>query len=138
MKTILLSLISFSAGVTIGNAFSAFISLLNFIPRLVQITNTKKHICLYQNCTALGASISSLLYFFNISLKLNKIISLIISLAMGTFVGLFSSALAEILNVIPVLSRKLKIKHNLKYIITSLLFGKTFGSLWYWLVFLKR
>jgi len=138
MKTILFGLINFSAGITIGSAFSAFISLLNFIPRMIQITNTKKHIVLYQNCIALGATISSLLYFFNIIIKLNKIISAIISLAMGIFVGLFSSALAEVLNVIPVLSKKLKTKHKLKYITTSLLFGKTFGSLWYWLVLLRR
>ena len=57
---------------------------------------------------------------------------------MGTFLGLFSSALAEVLNVIPVFSKKFKMKHQLKFIIVALMFGKVAGSLLYWLVFIKR
>mgnify|MGYP000980189750 FL=1 len=56
---------------------------------------------------------------------------------MGTFVGLFASALAEVLNVVPVFAKKFKVKHELKFIIGALIFGKVVGSLFYWLVFIK-
>ena len=138
MKSILFASIGLSAGLTIGGALAAFVSLLDFIPRLIQLTNTRKYVGLYQNCFCLGGLLFSLLYFFNYVFKLNRIISIIVSFIMGIFIGLFSSALAEVLNVIPVLTKKFKLKHKLKYIIAALLFGKTSGALWYWLVLSKR
>lgn len=137
MRLLLSSLIGLSTGITIGSAAAAFFTLLNFISRMIQVMNAKKRINLYQNSVVLGATICSLMYFFHMSLKLYKIFSSLISLVMGIFVGMFSSALAEVLNVMPVLSKKLKVKHKLKYIKISLLFGKVLGALWYWLVFIK-
>ncbi|HHV45440.1 MAG TPA: stage V sporulation protein AC [Tissierellia bacterium] len=138
MKSILLAFIGLSAGLTIGGALAAFVTLLDFIPRLIQLTNTRKYIVLYQNCFSLGGLLFSFLHFFDYTIRINKIISMMISFIMGIFTGLFSSALAEVLNVLPVLSKKFKLKHKLKYIIAALLLGKTSGALWYWLVFAKR
>ncbi|NLX61595.1 MAG: stage V sporulation protein AC [Tissierellia bacterium] len=138
MKYILLPFMGISAGLTVGGALAAFVTLLDFIPRLIQLTNTRKYIKLYQNLYALGGLLISLLYFFNYGLKLSRIISMLVSFIMGVFTGLFSSALAEVLNVIPVLSKKFKLKHNLKYIVFAMLLGKVSGSLWYWLVLNKR
>ncbi len=138
MRLLLSGFVGLSSGMTIGSAAAAFFTLLNFIARMIQIVNAKKIARLYHWTIALGSTISSLIYFFNITLKLYKIFSVFISLIMGIFVGMFSSALAEVLNVMPVLSKKFKAKHHLKFITTSFLLGKTIGSLWYWLVYLKR
>lgn len=138
MKSVLLVSIGLSAGLTIGGALAAFVALLDFIPRLIQLTNTRKYIGLYQNCFSLGGLIFSFLYFFNYGGRLNRIFSVIVSFIMGIFTGLFSSALAEVLNVIPVLSKKFKLKHKLKYIVAALILGKTSGALWYWLVLTRR
>lgn len=135
MKSILSGFIAASAGLTIGGALAAFVTLLDFIPRLIQLTNTRKYTRLYQNIFTLGGLSFSFLYCMNYGLKLGRIISMIASLIMGIFTGLFSSALAEVLNVIPVLSKKFKLKHRLKYIVFAMLLGKTSGALWYWLVF---
>lgn len=138
MKSILLVLTGLSSGLIIGSATAAFITILDLIPRLVQITGTKKYAVIFQDSFALGATICSLLYFLNFSLKLNKLFSVIISFIMGIFTGMLSSGLTEVINVIPVFSKKFKMKHKLKYIVAALLIGKTSGSLWYWLRFLKR
>lgn len=138
MKSILLSFIGISAGLTIGGALAAFVTLLDFIPRLVQITNTRRYIGLYQYCIVIGGTMFSFFYFLNSAIKISRIISGFVSLFMGIFIGLFSSALAEVLNVIPVLSKKFKLKHKLKYIVAALLLGKTSGALWFWLVLTKQ
>lgn len=138
MKSILLAFVGISAGLTIGGALAAFVTLLDFIPRLIQLSNTRKYIGLYQSAFTLGGLLFSFLYFFNYGFKLNRIISMIASIIMGVFTGLFSSALAEVLNVIPVLSKKFKLKHKLKYIVSAMLLGKTSGALWYWLVLSRR
>lgn len=136
-QDILMVLIGLSGGITVGSAAAAFITLLEFIPRLTQITETKEYIRLYQYVFTFSATLFSFIYFSKFSLGLNQYVSIPIGLFMGMFVGLFSSALAEVLNVIPVFSKKLKMQGQLKFVIFALMAGKVFGSIWYWLVFIK-
>lgn len=131
-------LIGFSAGITVGSAAAAFITLLQFVPRLTQVTETDDYIKLYEYVLIFGGIIFSLIYFSNFSFSLHRISVVFVGLTMGTFLGLFASALAEVLNVIPVFVKKFKIKHELKYIIGALIFGKVIGSMWYWLSFIKH
>jgi stage V sporulation protein AB len=134
VTNLIVGLVSASSGIVIGNAFAAFITLLGIVPRLIQRSRTKEMITLYQVSLSLGMPVFSLLYFFNVTLKLNKYFSIIFGLIFGTFLGLFTSALAETLNVIPVLSGKLDLGDYLLYIVISIALGKVFGSLAFWLV----
>lgn len=127
--------ISFSGGIAIGGAFAAFYALLQIIPRLIQITETHKFIKLYQNVFVLSAFIFIMVYFYDFHIGLGKISALIIALLMGTFTGIFSSALAEVLNVLPVLGKKMKFKNSLIYVIYSMMFGKVLGALYYWITY---
>ena len=130
----MVGLVSALTGIVIGNAFAAFITLLGIVPRLIQRSRTKEMITLYQISLSLGMPVFSLLYFFDVTLKLNKYFSIILGLIFGTFLGLFTSALAETLNVIPVLSGKFDLGDYLLYIVISIALGKVFGSLAFWLV----
>jgi stage V sporulation protein AB len=81
------------------------------------------------------------MYFLEIDFKLHKysivffsaVFGIIFGIVLGIFVGALASALAETLNVIPVATRKLRVKNYMFYIITSMVLGKIFGSLIYWL-----
>lgn len=138
IKEILLVLIGISTGITIGSAAAAFLTLLRLVPRMAQITESNRHIKLFQHSITIGAIIFSFIHFLDFSLKLNKYFAIPVGLIMGTFLGLFSSALAEVLNVIPVFAKKFKLKHELKFVIGALIFGKLAGSLFYWLSFIKN
>lgn len=135
MDKLLVVIIALGGGAVTGGAISAFYSLLQIIPRLVQITETDRFIKLYQNIFVLSSFLFSIVYFNDFHINLNKIMVLIIALFMGTFIGIFASALAEVLNVLPVLSKKLKFKDSLRYIIYSLMCGKLLGSLYYWITY---
>lgn len=132
---LLLIVIAFGGGLTVGSAAAAFITILQIVPRLVQITNTKKQIKIYQLNIAISFVLFVVIYFSNFHMNLPKIIVILIGLLSGTFIGLLSSALAEVLNVIPVMSKKLKIKDNLRYVIWALMGGKVSGSLYFWLFY---
>ena len=132
---LLIIFIGLSSGLVVGGAYAAFITMLEIIPRLVQISRTKKFKILYQYAYILGVSTFTIFYFSDISFKLNNALVVFIGLMIGTFMGIFSSALAEVLNVIPVLSKKLKLKDEAKYIVYAILFGKVAGSLYFWLIF---
>ncbi len=130
---LLLIIIAFGGGLTVGSAAAAFITILQIVPRLVQITKTSKQVKVYQFTITLSFVLFVIIYFSNFHMSLYKIIVILISLLYGIFIGLLSSALAEVLNVIPVLSKKLKIKDNLRYVIWALMGGKVTGSLYFWL-----
>lgn len=133
IKYLILILISFGGGITVGTATAAFISILQIVPRLIQISNTRDRVNLYQSIIIISFILSIIIYFNDFSLGLPRVVAVPIGFAYGIFTGLLSSALAEVLNVIPILSKKLKVKDSLRYIIWALMSGKVVGSLIYWL-----
>lgn len=135
MINLLLGLIGLSGGLVVGGAFAAFVAMLEIIPRLVHISKTSSYIKSYQNAYILGVISFTISYFFDFNFELNNLFIGIIGLIMGMFTGIFSSALAEVLNVVPVMSKKLRLKNDSKIIIYALLFGKVAGSLYFWLIF---
>lgn len=133
MKSILLALIAFGGGVTVGSAAAAFLALLEVIPRLMQISDTRNHIKTYQYTLTFGFVLFTILDLSSLHLNLNKYIAIPTGFLYGTFIGILSSALAEVLNVIPVLAKKLKLRDHLTYIIYTLMAGKVLGSIFYWI-----
>ena len=129
---ILLILIAFGGGLTAGSAAAAFLALLEVIPRLIQISDTRDYIKIYQGVLTSGFVLFTLIYFSEFHLRLSKYVAIPAGFLHGMFIGLFSSALAEVLNVIPVLAKKLKLRDRLIYVIYTLMAGKVIGSLFYW------
>lgn len=134
MKQILLILIGISTGLVVGGALAAFIAILNLIERFVQLSKSQKYIKLYEWVFSIGAIVFIYIYFSNTSVRFPSILVSATGLIIGIFIGFFSSALAEVLNVIPLISKKLKIKNELKYVIYSLMLGKVAGSLYFWTI----
>lgn len=126
---------SFSGGVLVGGAYAAFITLVKVFPRLLQFTATKKYYKGYEYIFIISTLIFTVAYFSDLYLKLRSIMIIIIGLFFGIFLGVFSSALAETLNVLPAISKKFKIKKQMKVIFYALTLGKVFGALYYFIIF---
>jgi stage V sporulation protein AB len=133
MKFILLIISSFSGGVVVGGAYAAFITLLEIFPRLLQVSNTKKYYLAYEYIFMLGTFLYTIVYFFDLKIKLGAIGAAICGLSSGIFLGTLSSALAETLNVLPVIAKKFKIKKHMKIAFIAMLLGKVFGALYYFI-----
>lgn len=134
LREFFLLLSGFSGGVLVGSAFAAFITLLDIIPRLAQISKTQKHIIIYQSSLIFAVVLATMLDLFEYSLNLNKFILIPFGFIMGGFVGLLASALAEVLNVMPILARRLKLRNYIMIVLISVAMGKVIGSLFHWLV----
>lgn len=132
VKNIFIGTIAFGGGLTAGSAAAAFLALLEVIPRLMQISDTRDYIKLYQGVLTFGFVLFTLIYFSEFHLNLSKYVAIPAGFLYGMFIGVFSSALAEILNVIPVLVKKLKLRDHLIYVIYTIMAGKVIGSLFYW------
>lgn len=134
VTTVLLALIGLAEGVVVGAAVVAFLTVLGIIPRLAHLTGSTASIRLYESTVIIGTMTASFAGFFDVNLRLPAWAAAVVGGAMGIFVGMISSALAEVLNVIPAFARHLSIQAAVRLLITALLLGKVVGALIYWLV----
>jgi len=133
MGKFLIVITSLSGGLVVGVAFVAFLYILGIIPRLIQITDTHNFMKLYEDIYIIGAILFTILYFSELSMRLNKLIIAIAGLLFGIFIGMVSSAITEVFAVVPILIKKLKLKKKLKYLIIAISLGKICGSLYYFI-----
>ncbi len=133
-EILLIILFGVSGGALVGTSGAAFITLLDIIPRLAQLTNSSRLIRFYQGILITSTVLITLLYFLGMSISIFKIMLIPFGFTLGVFVGLLASALAEVINVIPVLVRRLKIRKHVFIALFALSLGKVIGSLVYWLI----
>jgi len=112
----------------------AFITIVGIVPRLAQKTHTPRKVRLYEMALALGGIFGTLAGFFRLHLPIGSIGAVIVSVACGIFIGCLAMSLAEVLNVIPILSRRIRVKRGLFFIVMAIALGKLTGALLYFLV----
>lgn len=122
-----------SSGIMVGSGVISLLILVGIVPRMSQISNTRAFVNFYEKILVIGSLIGALISIQNIHISIGKIGVLVFGFAYGIFIGFLSSGLTEILDYIPMVSRRLKIPTiYLKYIIISLLIGKVVGSFVGW------
>ena len=65
----------------------------------------------------------------------HKLLLIPIGLADGIFNGMLAAALTEVLNVFPILSKRIGIQEKIIYLLMALVLGKIAGSLFQWIYF---
>lgn len=137
-KNIILIIIGLSGGLAVGSGFVAFLTVLGVIPRLTQLTKTKNYMRHYEWGVILGAITGS---WFSLSVPifhLPSFLLLIIGLFSGVFIGLLAAALTEVLNVFPILAKRVGVSEKITYLLMAIVLGKIFGSLFHWIYFVDR
>ncbi|WP_041607634.1 stage V sporulation protein AB [Halobacteroides halobius] len=139
MKGLLLILIGLGEGIVVGTALIAFLLVLDVIPRVIRFSDgCREQIIIYQWLIILGVFIAINLQLYDVRLPqfyfLNYILVIVCGLVFGIFIGLLAGALTEVLKVLPVLSRRLKMEEEMKILLVIIILGKTIGSLIYWLL----
>ena len=129
MRTAAVCLIGFMSGVVISGGVFAFLVIIGIVPRMLQKTKTAAHILLYETVMSLGGVGGALALLAKGSLHLNSLWTMVPGLCYGIFVGCLAISTAEILNVIPILGRRLKITRALTWVMTVLACGKAIGTL---------
>lgn len=130
----ILIVISLSGGIAVGTSITSFLVALDIIPRLMQLTKTSDYSLLYEIIVILGMVTFTLTYLLSLSIPGKNITASIFGIFMGFYIGLFAAALAEVLNVIPIMTKRMNMKENVIYIIIALSLGKVVGSLIYWII----
>lgn len=133
-RLIAAGVVGLAGGVAVGNAVVAFLTVLDIVPRLAQLTRTPGYVWLYELALVAGATSISFFQVFGVTFRLPPWVAAPVGLIVGIFVGMLAAALAEVLNVIPVVARRFRMASIIALILWCLVLGKITGSLVYWLV----
>ena len=126
-----LSVIGFCTGAVVAAALFAFVVTIGLVVRIIGKCHLSGRSRLFEDCIAIGATLGNLYYFYEWSLPGGNWFLAIFGVFSGMYVGSLVMALAETVNAIPVMSRRLKLTVGLQYLILGVAIGKAVGALIY-------
>lgn len=138
IKYFLTGIIGLGGGLAVGSGLVAFLTVLGIVPRLTQLTKTKNYIRLYEWGVVIGAITGSWLSLNDPLFHLPSFVLIIIGLFSGIFIGLLAAALTEVLNVFPIIAKRIGVVEKITYLIMAIVLGKICGSLFHWIYFVDR
>ena len=128
----LLGAVGFMSGLAVAGGTFALIVAISVVPRIIGMSHTAKQLFRYENMIILGGIAGNLITVFPaIRIPLGSPMLILFGLGSGIQVGCLVMALAEIMNVFPIIFRRVKLKVGMQWVITSLAVGKVLGGLLY-------
>jgi len=128
--------LALSGGIVVGTSFVALLVIFDLIPRLAQLSNAYHLSYWFETALICGALYFTVADFFDVTIKLpNELTSIISGLLNGMFVGMLAAALTEVMNVLPILAKRLKLSQAMVALMMAMVLGKITGSLIDWLLF---
>ncbi|MFC6332335.1 stage V sporulation protein AB [Paenibacillus septentrionalis] len=128
--------LALAGGIVVGTSFVALLVIFDLIPRLAQLSNAYHLSHWFEAALISGALYFTVADMFDITIKLPFVASNIISgLFNGMFVGMLAAALTEVMNVLPILAKRLKLSQAMVALMMAMVLGKVTGALIDWLIF---
>jgi len=132
---VLLAFIGLAGGLAVGSGMVAFLVVLDVIPRLAQITRSYSKIHWYEGAVVSGSLFWTFADFLNWTGTASPPAIAIIGLLAGVFVGMLAAALTEVINVLPILAKRMGLARYIVWLLMAMVFGKVFGSLFEFLLY---
>jgi stage V sporulation protein AB len=127
-----------ASGLAVGSGFVAFLTVLGIIPRLTQLSKTMKMIHHYEWAVVLGALTGVGASLRDPILNLPSFLLIFLGINGGIFYGMLAAALTEVLNVLPILAKRIRLDGEIVILIMAIVLGKIFGSIFQWVYFVHH
>ncbi len=137
ISILLVMLIGLGGGLAVGSGFVAFITVFGILPRLAQLTKTHAFILVYEWAIVAGALAGAWFSLDDIFFTFSEYVLIPLGFAAGMFIGMIAAALTEVLNVLPILAKRIGVGEEILRILTAIVLGKIFGSLFHWIFFIN-
>ena len=134
MTELFLILFSLASGLMVSAGIFAFIGAIGIIPRMAWRTGTREYIRFYEDAIVLGGLWGTTAMFVEYRLPSWEWLIIAVFFLEGMFVGILAMALTEVLNVMPILMRRIRLTDGLQWLVLSFALGKVIGSLFYYLI----
>lgn len=119
------------SGALVAAGMFAFVTMIGVVSRMAARTKSVRMVPLYEDLVVLGAAIGNVLFLYEPNLQmpaLGATLQLVFGFFAGIYVGCLSIALAELLNVVPIFSRRIKLNRGLTAFVLTFAFGKLLGA----------
>lgn len=133
IRELLLAVVGLSSGLMVSAGVFALIATAKILPCLAEKTHTAQYSMLYESCVVFGGILGNLISVYHQAPPLGLVGVGVFGLFTGIFVGCLSVALAEILNVIPIMVRRIQLSTGAAWVMLSMAVGKMAGSLLFFL-----
>lgn len=148
----LLAMAGLSYGLISSAGVFTALAAVGLIPRFTGKTHTARYTMLYENVVCLGAIVGCYFSVFgrygqlallaqdNLSMPFSVwkpigiSLQLIYGLFSGAFVGCLALAIAEMLDSMPIFSRRIRFRHGIGLAVLGIALGKILGSLYYFYI----
>ncbi|NGM81547.1 stage V sporulation protein AB [Paenibacillus sp. 7124] len=128
-------LLGIAGGIAVGGGVIALFVVLDMIPRLAQLTGSYDKVHWYEGAMVCGSLFGTVSDFWNWKMASGPVVVTAVGLFDGIFVGMLAAALTEVLNVLPILAKRLHMTSYLFGLLMAMVFGKVAGSLFDWFVY---
>ena len=135
IRQILVAAVGLASGFAVAAGLFSFLIGLGVISDFADRTYTGQQILLYEDCIMAGGILGNIFWVYGIKIPGGNYLVPVFGLFSGIFVGCWSMALAEILNIFPIFIRRIKILKCVPCLIFGMALGKSLGAL---LFFYKR
>lgn len=129
--SILYIIIGLAGGSVVAGGLFSFIISVGVVSRIVARTRTAKRVKMVEDIVVLGGTIGNLYYVFCWKLPIGVVGLLLYGIASGVFVGCLAVSIAEVLQVIPIFSKRIRLNFGMREIIVSFAIGKAIGTIVY-------
>ena len=127
VEELVLALVGLSAGAAVAGGLFSFIVELGVIADFADRTHTGDKLLFYETCVALGSFAPTAGSFASSSFA-SGAVQVLFGIFAGIFVGCWSMALAEILNVFPIFMRRARIVRYASVFVIGAAIGKGLGA----------
>lgn len=147
IRDIILCFLGISFGLLVAGGVFTVLIAVGLLPRFAGKTGTARYEMLYEEFIIAGTVIGCVLSIFDFPYRIGRFIlqtfpnwlytittqSVLICIGIfsGIFVGCLALAAAEMLDSIPIFTRRIGFRHGLGIIVTAIAFGKLAGALIY-------
>ncbi|MFD2116016.1 stage V sporulation protein AB [Paenibacillus yanchengensis] len=132
---LLIVLIGFSGGIAVGSGLVALLIVFDLIPRLAQLARAFHMSAWFESAIISGTLFWTIADFIDFKIGLpSQLLQSFVGILAGIFVGMLAAALTEVMNVIPIYAKRLKLSDYMIALVMAMVLGKIIGSLFNWLV----
>lgn len=116
IRELFAGLLGFASGLAVAEGMFALLIALGVISRFAGKTHTAAYVIHYENAAALGGILGNLfsVYQFRLPIGLPGVIAF--GLFSGVFTGTWAMALTEIVDAVPVFSRRIRLKTGMPWL----------------------
>ena len=130
IKKTALFFMGLAGGVGVAAGIYAFIVMLQIIQRFSNRTGTAKYITFYEDCVMFGGILGNMVSVFEFPIPLGPVFLCFYGTCTGIFVGCLAIALAEVIDVIPAVSRRIGIRSGVPFLVLCIGLGKGIGAVY--------